>query len=91
MESPYKKNLNELDEKEKKDVLAVYAATNELLAKGDRLYGVDSDDVSHIEYAISVVLQELKLVFKEGSLNTFVEIGIDSSGYFISCLRKPVE
>jgi hypothetical protein len=78
MENPYKKD--ELT-KEEQDFLDT---AQQILVDGNILYGIDVDDISHIEWAVGLVVASLKKLQDNNSIATMIEIGKDESGFFVA-------
>jgi len=80
----YKKPYAELDEHE----LEILETARQVLVDGNRLYGMTKDDVSHIEYAIGLVLSSLGELYEGDALATVVEIGVDEGGNFVTFIMN---
>lgn len=83
--TPFNKTLDTLESDEQ----AILEASLAVLAAGDRLYGINQEDTSHIAYAVGLTLHELKAVYAQEHkpLMTAVEIGLDESGWFVSFIK----
>lgn len=79
--SIFKKDFDSLTDDEKELV----SMARHVLYNGDRLYG---EDVEHVEYAVGLALSELLQITKEGETAiTYVELGKDDSGLFVSFVK----
>ena len=81
MVTPFEKPSGALDEQER----ALLNAAGDVLASGDRLYGLMPEDASHIWWAVGVAMA---LIRKEREESPFVamylEIGADDKGMFVA-------
>ncbi len=83
MENPYAKKYADLTEEEKD----IWKLSYEVLTHGDRLYGTDSNDTSHLGWSLGVCLDILRSE-KASHPNVFMllELGVSDDGYSIRVL-----
>lgn len=88
--SLYNKKYEELNDEEKD----IWRLSYEVLQHGDRLYGTEKFDVSHLGWAIGVLLDTLRAAHKETPdkfISMFVELGISEEGYSICVVGNDPE
>lgn len=80
--SPYSKKYTDLNDEE----IDIWKLSYEVLQHGDRLYGTEKFDSSHLGWAIGVLLDTLRAAHKETPdkfISMFIELGISEEGYSI--------
>lgn len=95
MNSVFDKSVIDLTPEEEQ----IWEAAYEELAEGNRLYGRDENDLSHIGWSIQQVAARLMDYFKGLSPEqqdetigvSLIELGISKEGMFISVIPKPEE
>jgi hypothetical protein len=74
------------------DKLIDWEQARHKLIKGEPLYGESESDIAHIEYALGLAVDTLRhLQTGDVAISTFIEVGKDDRGYFVSfILNEPI-